>query len=136
MLNSLLRLLDNDNLMSRLDQALKTLDEKIKNEFAAPINFESVFNMGFKDMGCYYELKVNLHEGVTEEDINVEMENDETVKISASQQLGNSSFKVGIISTLPEDAIADTLTAELVGETVVVNVEKAKATKKIDVKKK
>lgn len=135
MLNTLLKLFENDNLMSRFENALDILNNKIQNEFGK-INAQAIFSAGFKDMGCNYELKLNLHEGVTENDINIEMENDETVKISCTQELENSTFKAITVTTLPEDAIADTLTAELVDSTVVVKVEKAKTAKKIEISKK
>ena len=137
MLNTLLRLFEDDNLMSKFEKALKSLDERIKNEFAMPINAESIFNAGFKDMGSYYELKLNIHDGVTENDINVEMENDETVKISVEQKLCNSTFKAVTVTTIPDDADADSLTAELVDSDVVVKVEKEnKPSKTIKVTKK
>lgn len=137
MLNSLLRLLDNDDFMSRLEKTLKSFDEKIKQEINAPIGLESIYESGFKDMGKNYELKLNLNDGVTENDINVEIEDDETVKISAEYNVGESKFKFMTMTTLPEDADADTLSAELVDNSVVVKVEKEnKPNKAIKVTKK
>lgn len=127
MINTLLRLFDNDNFMSRFENALKSLDERLKQELkeiSVPMNAEAIFSAVFKDNGDNYELKINLHEGITESDINVEIEDDETVKITAEHKDENSSFKMVTMTTIPDDADADTLTAELVDNKVVINVKK------------
>lgn len=127
MINTLLRLFDNDNFMSRFENALKSLDERLKQELkeiSVPMNAEAIFSAVFKDNGDNYELKINLNEGITESDINVEIEDDETVKITAEHKDENSSFKMVTMTTIPDDADADTLTAELVDNKVVINVKK------------
>lgn len=127
MINTLLRLFDNDNFMSRFENALKSLDERLKQELkeiSVPMNAEAIFSAVFKDNGDNYELKINLHEGITESDINVEIEDDETVKITAEHKDENTSFKMVTMTTIPDDADADTLTAELVDNKVVINVKK------------
>lgn len=127
MINTLLRLFDNDNFMSRFENALKSLDERLKQELkeiSVPMNAEAIFSAVFKDNGDNYELKINLNEGITESDINVEIEDDETVKITAEHKDENTSFKMVTMTTIPDDAYADTLTAELVDNKVVINVKK------------
>ena len=137
MLNNLLRLLDNDNFMSRLEKVFETFDERLNQEFNAPFGNVSVFGSEFMDMGQFYELKIYLNDGVTENDINVEIEDDETVKVSAEYETGETKFNLMTMTTLPEDANADSLTAELEDSTVFVRVEKEnKPNKTIKVTKK
>jgi HSP20 family molecular chaperone IbpA len=137
MLNNLLRLLDNDNFMSRLEKVLETFDERLNQEFNAPFGNVSVVDSGFMDMGQFYELKLNLSDGVTENDINVQIEDDETVNVSAEYENGETKFKFMTMTTLPEDANADSLTAELEDNSVFVRVEKEnKPNKTIKVTKK
>jgi HSP20 family molecular chaperone IbpA len=123
--------------MSRLEKVLETFDERLNQEFNVPFGNVSVVDSGFMDMGQFYELKINLNDGVTENDINVEIEDDETVKVSAEYETGETKFKFMTMTTLPEDANADSLTAELEDNSVFVRVEKEnKPNKTIKVTKK
>lgn len=131
MLNNLLRLLDNDNFMSRLEKVLETFDERLNQEFNAPFGNVSDVDSGFMDMGQFYELKLNLSDGVTENDIKVEIEDDETVNVSAEYENGETKFKFMTMTTLPEDANADSLTAELEDNSVFVRVEKENKPNKV-----
>lgn len=118
MLNYLLELLDNKELMSNVETALYGLNKLFSNEFVSYNSFE--------DCGDHYELTIDTREGIDEDNINIEITDDKILKVVVEKDDDNDYYKSVTKETLPADADADTMTANLNDDVIVIVVEKKK----------
>ena len=145
MLNTLIKFLNDENVMERLENACNVLSKRI-NEELEKYNIDVNGNVedelfdysatNFADKDDHYELVVNVHEKVDLEDINVDLRDDKILKVVVNHKEDNMTYKSSTTTMLPEDAVAETLTAELSDGKIVICVEKKKENKKICVNKK
>ena len=118
MLNYLLELLDNKELMSNVETALYGLNKLFSNEFVSYNSFE--------DCGDHYELTIDTREDIDEDNINIEITDDKILKVVVEKDADNDYYKSVTKETLPADADADTMTANLNDDVIVIAVEKKK----------
>ena len=145
MLNTLIRLFNDENIMERLENAYSVLSKRLNEELEKyNVNVETEFNdnffdyseTNFVDKGCHYELTINVNDKVEAEDINVDLEDDKVIKVVVKHNEKNMTYKSSTTTMLPEDAVADSLTADFIDGKIVITVDKAKSSKKICVNKK
>lgn len=136
MMNELIKLLEDGNLMSRLENAMSLLNEKLGNIDFGIEKFDTFNTSDFKDMGPNYELRVkSFNEKINEDNINVELEDDKFITVSVEYSDENTTYNSTTSVTIPCDAIADSLRADLVDGEIVITVDKRKESKKIRVNK-
>lgn len=136
-MNELIKLLEDGNLMSRLENAMSLLNEKLGNIDFGIEKFDTFKTNDFKDMGPNYELRVkSFNEKINEDNINVELEDDKFLTVSIEYSDENTTYNSTTSVTIPCDAIADSLKADLVDGEIVITVDKKKESKKICVNKK
>lgn len=137
MMNELIKLLEDGNLMSRLENAMSLLNEKLGNIDFGIEKFDTFKTNDFKDMGPNYELRVkSFNEKINEDNINVELKDDKFLTVSIEYSDENTTYNSTTSVTIPCDAIADSLKADLVDGEIVITVDKKKESKKICVNKK
>lgn len=135
-MNELIKLLEDGNLMSRLENAMSLLNEKLGNIDFGIEKFDTFNTSDFKDMGPNYELRVkSFNEKINEDNINVELEDDKFITVSVEYSDENTTYNSTTSVTIPCDAIADSLRADLVDGEIVITVDKRKESKKIRVNK-
>lgn len=120
MLNELVELFGSDDFIAELKNEFINLGTKIYE--CLPSKLEN----GFVDFGDHYELRVGAKGNVDENGIDIVMDNDKEVSVSVKFENGNTKCSTFVTSTIPSDAIADSLTAELSNGVVVVRVDKMK----------
>ena len=121
MLNTLIKLLENDNFIER---ASKVLSENFANfESAFGANSFSSTDNTFTEVDGGYEMKVAVGNDANEDNVTIDLNGSIlSVKYRKSTDKQVRLFK--IIETLPNDADLDTLDAKIVDGMLIITVDK------------
>ena len=118
MANSLFNLVkpfSNDNLLKSLYEDFKNFDQ----EFGlADFRNETTW----KDTGKAYKLEVSLGNDFNLGNVEITLDEEKFVKVNYEEHSGNAMHKFSLTETLPEDALAETLSAEKKDGKIVLTV--------------
>ena len=121
MLNTLIKLLENDSLMEKASKLLNDNFLNFENVFGAN-SFSSIDNT-FTEVDGKYEMRVAVGNDATEDNVTIDLHGNVLhVKYNKSTDTQVRAFK--IIETLPIDANLDTLDAKIVDGMLIVTVDK------------
>lgn len=118
MFRTLLSLLNDDGLQTRVSEAANSLRKAYSNVYGN-------FGASFEEEEGNYVFVLNVPDGMTSADVNVEYD-DETnlVTVEMSRKTNNFSSNMSWVETLPKDADPDTLSATVVNGVFTLVVDK------------
>lgn len=121
MLNTLIKLLENDSLMEKASKLLNDSFLNFENAFGA--NSFSSTNNTFTEVDGKYEMRVAVGNDATEDNVTIDLHgNVLKVKYQKSTDTQVRMFK--IVETIPIEANLDTLDAKIVDGVLIVTVDK------------
>ena len=114
MLRTLLSMLNDRDYLSEVRETLSGLKQAYANTLSS-----------FEEEGDSYVMVLNVPEGLTSSDVNVEYDDEtNTVSIETEYKRGNLSYGMSLTETLPEDADPDTLSATVTSGVFTLIVDK------------
>jgi HSP20 family molecular chaperone IbpA len=121
MLNTLIKLLENDSLMEKASKLLNDNFLNFENVFGA--NSFSNINNTFTEVDGKYEMRVAVGNDATEDNVTIDLHGSVLyVKYQKSTDKQVRMFK--IVETLPIDADLDTLDASIADGVLTIKVDK------------
>lgn len=121
MLNSLIKLLENDSLIEKASKLLNENFLNFENVFGA--NSFSSINNTFTEVDGKYEMRIFVGNDATEDNVTIDLHGNVLyVKYHKSTDTQVRTFK--IVETLPIEANLDTLDAKIVDGILIVTVDK------------
>lgn len=121
MLNEIVKLFRDDDFVSQLRSEFINLGNMLVFD-----DFKHEAVNGFKDFGDHYELSINANGNVGKDNIDVVIDNDKEITVSVYYKDEHTMYKSVTKSTIPSDAMIDTLTADFSNGKILVSVEKFK----------
>ena len=114
MLSTLLSLLNDKDYLSEVRETLNGLKQAYANTLSS-----------FEEEGDSYVMVLNVPEGLTSSDVNVEYDDEaNTVTVETNYERGSVVYSMKAIETLPADADVDTMAATVVNGVFTLVVDK------------
>ena len=114
MLRTLLSMLNDKDYLSEVRETLNGLKQAYTNTLSS-----------FEEEGDSYVMVLNVPEGLTSSDVNVEYDDEaNTVTVETNYETGSVVYSMKAIETLPADADVDTMAATVVNGVFTLVVDK------------
>ena len=114
MLRTLLSMLNDRDYLSEVRETLSGLKQAYANTLSS-----------FEEEGDSYVMVLNVPEGLTSSDVNVEYDDEaNTVTVETNYERGSVVYSMKAIETLPADADVDTMAATVVNGVFTLVVDK------------